>query len=71
MRPEPDDRIDADVEGDDPESVDLVARARAAVIEMRRQAEAGGLDETPGDAGPGEDFPAPKRRRKKGAGRAA
>ena len=79
MRPESEEQF-----AGDSESEDLVARARAAVAEMRKKAAAGGLDASsepgaPEDAaGPaGEDaeegdLPAPKpRRRRKGAGRAA
>ncbi len=79
MHPEPDEIPDARIDAE-PEDDDLVARARAAVLEMRRQAVAGGLDAEPEEGAPGDladggeggDAPAPKRRRrKKGAGRAA
>lgn len=85
MQHESDAPRETDAAGGDPESDDLVARARAAVVGMRRQAAAGGLDASseaddqaeadsqPEGEAPGEgDLPAPKpRRKKKGAGRAA
>jgi hypothetical protein len=67
MYPDPDARIDAD-----PESDDLVARARAAVLEMRRQAVASGLEQQSEAGEPGEGESKPKRRRRrKGEDRAA
>jgi len=55
-----------DTSGRDPESDDLVARARAAVLEMRRQAAAGGLDAAE-EAAPADKPVRKSRRRKKGA----
>ncbi|MEW5773989.1 MAG: hypothetical protein AB1916_10760 [Thermodesulfobacteriota bacterium] len=72
MRPDPDDLHAPGAEGDDSECVDLVARARSAVLEMRRQAAASGLDAVSEADGPGEGGPGPKsRRKKKGAARRA
>lgn len=75
MHPEPDEIPDARIDAA-PEDDDLVARARAAVLEMRRQAVAGGLDAEPEEGAPGGDeggdaLVPKRRRRKKGAGRAA